>query len=292
MNLIKIEDLKKSELFTEEQLNDFQLFYPQGETAIQVFREKLLDNSFYYQLFSVYIFDEKEREAYNAALKIVNSTVVFNSEQIIDSDEIVGSSEIKNSSHVLNSKKVDGSVEIYSSSFISDSNHIYQSNYTNTSTFVYHSKNVDSSSNIVNSSLVVNSDDVINSKDVFNSQKIIDSHGVTDSFVCSHCTNITNCLFCWGINNAEFYIFNQPVSKERYEYLKENYIKIESTSLEFGEWPEDGSLLSDSAPVIQANWSKYFLDWEEDFYEWLRSIPNYDKRVMLCITGIDDFIYY
>lgn len=291
MSKIYLEHLKESGNFSEADLNDFEEFYGKENELKKILEDNLLGVDFYLELSSLYQFSKEEEDKIQEILKIFNSSSVVHSCFISSSNEVLESKEVSNSFHIINSTNVVKSEEVYGSNDIEYSDHIYNSAYIEKSFRIYNSKNIQESCNILKSSFVVNSEDVIESQDVFNSNGIIISKGVSDSFICRNCTNISNCLFCFGIKDSEYCVFNTKISKERYDYIKKLYLKMINASLQFCEWPEDGFII-ECAPKIHSDWRLYFEDWSKEFYKWIRTLPMYDNKIMLCITGISDFIYH
>lgn len=291
MSKIFLECLKENGLFSEKVLKDFEAIYGNEAEMQKILDDNFLDLDFYLELPSLYQLNKEEEDKIKEILKIFNSSSVVHSCFVSSSNEILNSKEISESFHIINSNNINKSEEIYNSNDVVYSDHIYNSAYIEKSCQVYDSKNIEESFNILKSLFVVNSEDIFDSEDVFNSNGIMNSKGVTDSFICRNCTNISNCLFCFGIKDSEYHVFNTKVTKERYEYIKKLYLKMASAPLQFCEWPEDGFIV-ECIPKVHGDWSLYFKNWSKEFYKWIRTLPIYDNKVMLCITGISEFIYH
>jgi hypothetical protein len=44
-----------------------------------------------------------------------------------------------------------------------------------------------------------------------------------DCYYCFDCKGLRNCIGCWNLRNKEYYVFNQPVSKEEFESLRTKF---------------------------------------------------------------------
>jgi len=51
----------------------------------------------------------------------------------------------------------------------------------------------------------------------YNAKFCQNSSNVTDSYFCFDCQRVQNCIACWNLRDKSYHIFNQPVSKEKFE---------------------------------------------------------------------------
>jgi hypothetical protein len=154
------------------------------------------------------------------------------------------------------------------------------STFVNDSKKVSRGTNIDSSSNLHDSLCVVNSKNVFESRDVFNSTEIVRSSNVTDSSFCTDCNNIKNCLFCCGLSDKEYCIFNQPIDKNRYDFILKQYQKRWTEELNFvSNWPEQ---------LMQS----YFLDLNTECAQWYVNVPKSFWRWVRTLTGFDSLLMY
>jgi hypothetical protein len=73
----------------------------------------------------------------------------------------------------------------------------------------------DHSENIFHSKMVTNSFNIFYSQYIYNS---------SDMWFCSNCIGCHSCMECEGLENASYYIKNQPYTKEEYNHIKQAYI--------------------------------------------------------------------
>jgi len=62
--------------------------------------------------------------------------------------------------------------------------------------------------------------EAIDCKDCYNCYYTCKSDNCTDSVFLNNCIGCKNCIYCSNLKNKEYHIFNEPVSKERYEEIK------------------------------------------------------------------------
>jgi hypothetical protein len=96
-------------------------------------------------------------------------------------------------------------------------------------------------------------------------------------------------MFCDGLEDAEYCIFNVPIDKERYEIIEKQYKKYLTELLAFvRDWPEE---LATNEIVLP---TKKFDDWyypiSEKFWKWARTLPGFDSVILYRITLLSDFI--
>lgn len=288
--MVFLEQLKKSGA-PDKDISIFEQSYGKEKDLTSILRDNLFDKDFYFLLNKLYSFNEDQQKLYETVLENDDSLYAIYSSKVKDSQYVFNSFKIYKSYFVRNSSFIKESEEIYDSSEVIGSDHIYDSQYIDYSYKVYRSNNIDKSSNIIQSQFIVNSNNIFNCKDIFNSSEILNTSGATNSFFCSQCNNITNCIFCFNLNDAEYHVFNKQVSKERFEQIKKMYDRLKGATLNFCEWPLDKKMSDGRAPEVYGNWNVYFENWSDNFWNWIISLPFYDNKIMLCITGISKFIY-
>ena len=209
--------------------------------------------------------------------KIGNSQQVFSSKRVYDSINIYNSKKIKNSNNVFKSEIVENSFAVFDSFYIYDSEKIN------------HSENINSSNNILFSNYVINSNSIINSQQVTDSGYVVSSvnnrtENIRDSFFIRDGKNLTNCLFCKKLEDSNFYMFNQPVSEANYNIVKRQLLSIlEDYNASFvNKWPVDEIPLN-NINFIQEE-KDYFKHLPDEFYKWVKTLPNYCPLTMFTIT--------
>jgi hypothetical protein len=196
---------------------------------------------------------------------------------------VFGSKNINESNNISHSKIVEGSECVYNSFLVTNCYGVVDS------------KNITDSTNVVCSEFVVGS------RGVFNGNMITDSNfvsafakggvrDITDSSFIMSCSNLKNCLFCEGISDKEYHIFNKPVPPKTFEAIYKQMDLILGTfevHLTL-EWPK-GTVPLDT-PRINRNVIKQFRDLPDDFWEWVATLPNYDPLVLYSIVFNSDKI--
>lgn len=213
----------------------------------------------------------------------------------------------KGSRNIWYSKKVQNSSHLMRSSYVSNSFCIRDSEDVNDSEFVFNSSSVRSSKNVSDSENVSDSDTILKSRDVSMSEQvarsksidwcenvfwsarlkdcsfIYQSEDLSTSHFCGFMKNSDHCLFCSGLENKSYYIFNEPVTPREFE-------EVLNTLLEM--------LNAESAQMIQIHEDKYvaierfgfssrydsiFNGLSENFYGWVGTLPNFSDDKFLTL---------
>lgn len=270
----------------------FQRHFPNGAELIDVINHPKVDRHTLHWGMSNLNTSQEEREAYykKLAINVDNLSTVYECDNIEGGEYITRSSRIKNSSYVFSCKEVSDSENISASDNVERSHQVFNSEFVYDSEKVYQSKNVTQSLNIINSDYVVRSSSVMNAASVTNSHYVhAFTHGaakqVKDSMFITDCVGVKKCLFCAGLQNKEYMLFNQPIDPDEFTLI-ENQLKniLAGWQAEFvkGEWPE-GTIPLDS-PQIQRNIMRQFAQLPEKFWRWVKTLPNYDSMVLYAVT--------
>ena len=201
---------------------------------------------------------------------------------IIDSDKVEGSR------FVLHSRNVFDSSDIYGSSFIHTSEQVYDSEYVDHGKQIAFSKNVDHSTNIVLSKFIIDSRNIFDCFDISESSEIYRSTGVTKSRFCSDSVGINNCLFCHSARGLEYCVFNKPIDERRYEFILRQYQNFELFLNYLAEWPKD--LVIYTPPREHQNFDIHYTTIPNEFWEWIKNLPNYDPAILYNITMDPKFL--
>lgn len=62
----------------------------------------------------------------------------------------------------------------------------------------------------------------IDCESCYNCSYIQNTKHCKDSYFLYDCRNCTSCIGCFGLRNKEYYVYNQPVSKEKYESIRDS----------------------------------------------------------------------
>ena len=164
-----------------------------------------------------------------------------------------------------------GCSNYYNCQNIQDSQYIVNSNGVDFSSFVHDSTAVSHSTD------VYKSDDVTNSLRVFESQFVYSSEDITASNFCVDSKKLKNCLFCHELEGKEYYIFNKPVDKERFEVVLKQYQRIMGgLELDYMREPWPESMLIPSMPSPFSYFNKHYLQLPDKFWKWVQTVPGYD----------------
>lgn len=271
----------------------FERYFPDGAELIDVINHKYIDKHTLHWGMAHLETSEEEKKAYNEKLNIdcdkrnntiyqsdniSHSTYVTYSTNVIQSEYVFHSEDVEYSDNIAQSKNVERSGQIFGSEFVYDSRKVLQSN------------NINHSHNIVSSNYVLNSHDVYNAISIKRSGYITDAvmgntKRITDSYFISSCQDIEKCLFCQGINNKKYHVFNKEVDVDEYEILinqMHSILKDWHLGLVQDEWPKFTIPLDQ--PRMQRNIAKQFDLLPEKFWRWVRTLPGYDPKILYMIT--------
>lgn len=212
-----------------------------------------------------------------------NCSNYYNCENIQDSQYIVNSQNVDSSSFIHNSNDISYCEDVYKSTDVANSHQIFCSQFINDSKRVSNSRNVIESSNIVNSDAVYVSKNIYECHNIMRCGELRKCINATDSLFCAESTDIKHCLFCYGLVNAEYYIFNKPVDKDRYEIILKQYLRYMNEELSYTReaWPK--SMLIPSLPNFYVYYDKHYqLNYK--FWQWIRTIPGFDNELLYTIT--------
>lgn len=286
--MVTIELLRKLKA-CEQGIKYVERFYPNGAEVITLIRDRHINKEFLHWGREHLTITEEELAAYCEVCDIVNSEGYWQSQNIQDSQYVVRSKQVTKSRSVFDSSDIIESTDIVHSESVNQSSQIFYSFAIEEAQRIYKGENITASSNICNSKLVVRSKNVIDSAMVFDSSEIIKSTNVSESHFCQDCKDIKHCLFCMGLEGAEYHIFNKPVDKNMYELFAQQYFKYLLEDLSFiREWPSDLVVSTFNAPT------RKFDDWyhpiSPKFWKWARTLPNFDSMLMYNITMLPEIL--
>lgn len=263
--------------------------YPSGAEMIELIQDKQLPKEMLHWGREHLTHTPEELAAYCDSCVIVNCESFWYSTNIENSRFIVKSNEVKDSERIFHSNDVVKSFDIVHGETVENSNQVFTSSLVSDSEMVAHCNNVAESKNICFSTMVMNSTNVRASKDIFNSSEIIESTNVSDSYFCSSCKNIKHCMFCEDIEDAEYYLFNQPIPKERFEFFVKQYKKFMNVLLGFApEWPKD--MITSWAPAFSLRPDYWYKPISDKFWKWVRTLPGFDSMFVYKMTMLSNIL--
>lgn len=274
-------DILKQHGACQEALDFFAKHYPNGTEMLPLIKKAHIPESFLHWGYLWLETTPAEKQAYFDRLKIKDSTGVYNSKNITDCFNVSDSQNVSKSSVIKHSKNVTNSKIIYNSDYIEQSEHIHNS------FMVTKSNNILNGKNIVNSDEVVDSNYVLNSSGVFASDNVVDSTAIwrskdmTNCGFCFGCTGLSNSLFCDQQSNGEYLLFNKPITKSRftmiYQQFNSEFLKPTLTLFDKSD--------TDVAEVkAHQDYRKHLDKIPLDFWTWVKTLPNYDPKIMYSIT--------
>lgn len=273
----------------EQGIKYIERFYPNGAEMIDIIRDRHINKEFLHWGREYLTHTAEELEAYCEACKIVNTDGFWYSVNVSNSKNVVKSKNVQNGVGIFGSTDVLDSDDIVNSENVTNGHQIFYSTMVDDSEKVYKGTNVVNSVNICNSTMVANSRSVIDSKNVFYSLEIIGCDTVTESMFCQDCTNIEHCLFCYGLHDAQYCIFNKPVDKNRFEMIASQYTKWMIGLLTFiREWPCE--LLAETHVAPTRKFDDWYYPISEKFWKWVRTLPGFDSMLIYNITMLPEIL--
>lgn len=272
----------------------FERTFPNGAELMDVINHKYADRHTLHWGFANLTTTEEEQAAYRAKLNIdcdENNYTIYESDNIHNSKYVTHSSRIFDSSYIFNCEEITRSDDILQSQNVEDSSLVYDSEFVYNSHHILKCKNVTNSHEIVCSDYVIESHHIMQAAAVKRSAWVTDFHfgltkQITDSYFISRGQNLEHCMFCYGLDNKKYHIFNKEVSPEEFEVIHRQLFSIlKDWQPEFvvdDEWPEQQIPLD--APRVQRNIIKQFANLPDKFWRWVMTLPGYDPAILYAIT--------
>ena len=272
----------------------FERTFPHGAELVDVINHKYMDKHFLHWGYVNLSTSPEEKEAYRKKLKIDCGGADYT---IYESDDVVGSSYVTHSSrvngceHVFYSEDIKDSNCILQSNTVENSNFVYGSNFVYDSSRILNGKNINESFNVINSEYVVNSKYVFGAAAIKNSAYIADigfaeTRQINDSYFISGSKNLNHCLFCFGIENKSYQLFNQPIDEFEYKMIVRQMESVlrdwEPEYVKDNFWPERTIPLE--APRIEWNAMKQWGKLPDKFWDWVKTLPYYNDSIMYSLT--------
>lgn len=271
----------------QEALDFFAKHKPDGVEMMEAITKMHLPYSFLHWGYQYLDPNEEEIAAYLDKVKVVRSQGVHESDNITDSYCISGSHNVNKSEFIYSSKEVQESEKIYNSEFIIKSDLVWDSFMVEHSTRVSKSKNVYDSNEVLESVYVNNSHGIFKSEDVVHSSAIWSSRNLTNCGFCARCENLSNALFCDKVADGEYYLFNKPISKERFDRIYQQY---NSTFFKPHIVLMTPTYNKKSPPYPYNDYRKHFTEIPESFWRWVSTLPGYDPSILYSLTFNPQFL--
>ena len=235
-----------------------------------------------------------EVEKFEEVFEITNSQVILSSFYIDSSSRVRDSKNVSNSKYIAFSKDIKNSERVYASS------NVENSQYISNSFDVLGSAEVNDSSKIQDSQNVFNSNEISNCYAVYSCKEVEDSLGIfnvstgKEIYFSTDLENCSYCLFCSGLKNKKFYLFNQEIGSKDWFVIKElllnewseedkNLYKIISFEDDDKEWCgfKTSNYSYGLSYVAQRD---FFQGLSLKFLKYIRSMPYYNEWLLYQIT--------
>ena len=224
--------------------------------------------------------NEEEVAAYYKKIAVERSEGVDESDHITDSQIVANSSRVTNSHHIYGSEDITDCEYVVDSTFVYSSASTYSSNFVDVSYFILGGQNVNNSNQVVDSSYVMNSHGVYMSNNIVECHTIWNSNNLTNCNFCFGCENMTNAMFCSNAKDGEYYLFNKPIDKARFDMIFNQYKRYSSLWMTLTDgWPTNKD-----HPKKLYDYRKHLPNIPESFWSWVRTLPGYDPMIMYSIT--------
>lgn len=236
-----------------------------------------------------------EVEKFEEVFEIVNSSIILRSFYIDSSSRVRDSENVSKSKYVAFSKDIKNSKRVYSSI------NVENSQYINASPNVLGSAEVDDSSKIQYSQNVFNSDEISNCYGVYFCRKVENSLGVfnistgKEIYFSTDLENCSYCLFCSGLKDKSFCLFNQEIGLKDWFVIKElllnewseedkSLYKVVSFENDNNEWCGFRYLSKTNASFSYVAQRNFFQGLSSKFLKYICSMPYYNEWLLYQIT--------
>lgn len=236
-----------------------------------------------------------EVEKFEEVFEITDSHIILSSFYIDSSSRVRDSENVFKSKYVAFSKDIKNSKRVYSSI------NVENSQYVNASSNVLGSAEVDDSSKIQYSQNVFNSDEISNCYGVYFCKKIENSLGVfnvstgKEIYFSTDLENCSYCLFCSGLKDKSFCLFNQEIGLKDWFVIKElllnkwseedkSLYKVVSFENDNNEWCGFRYLSKTNASFSYVAQRNFFQELSLKFLKYIRSMPYYNEWLLYQIT--------
>lgn len=254
-----------------------------GAEALEIINYPNIPLSFLHWGYKFLSVGAEEIAAYKRICKIdAASRYVLSSDSITNSSGIFYSSNVKNSSYVSNSTHVIDSKEIYSAKDIINCDDVWSSFNVKNSRLIGLSKDITFSSNVISSNLIDWSSFCLHSSSLKECGFIYQSSNLNDCFLSGFLTNCNHCICCSNIKDKEYCVFNQKVSPQVFEDLREIFLfKIQDEKPTFIK--KEGQWHNIIQYVYSNRYDGIFSGLSDDLYGWIGTLPNYTLELFIQI---------
>lgn len=235
-----------------------------------------------------------EVEKFEEVFEITDSHIILSSFCIDSSSRVRDSENVSNSKYIAFSKDIKNSERVYASSNVENSHYISISFNVLGSTEVKDSSKIQYSQNIFNSSEVLDCYAVYSCKEVEDSSGIFNVSTGKEIYFSTDLENCSYCLFCSGLKDKKFYLFNQEIGSKDWFIIKElllnkwseedkNLYKVISFEDDDKKW-YGFKTFNYSAILSYVAQRDFFQSLSSKFLKYIRSMPYYNDWLLYQIT--------
>ena len=235
-----------------------------------------------------------EVEKFEEVFEITDSHIILSSFCIDSSSRVRDSENVSNSKYIAFGKDIKNSERVYASSNIENSQCIIFSFNVLGSAEVKDSSKIQYSQNVFNSSEVLDCYGVYSCEEVGDSLGIFNISNGKEIYFSTDLEDCSYCLFCSGLKNKKFCLFNQEIDSRDWFVIKE---------LLLNEWSEEDESLykivsfedddkkwygfktfNYSATLSYVAQRDFFQSLSSKFLKYIRSMPYYNEWLLYQIT--------
>lgn len=235
-----------------------------------------------------------EVEKFEEVFEITDSHIILSSFCIDSSSRVRDSENVSNSKYIAFSKDIKNSERVYASSNVENSHYISVSFNVLGSTEVKDSSKIQYSQNVFNSGEVLDCYGVYSCKEVEGSLGIFNVSTGKEIYFSTDLENCSYCLFCSGLKDKKFYLFNQEIGSKDWFIIKElllnkwsdedkNLYKVISFEDDDKKW-YGFKTFNYSATLSYVAQRDFFQSLSSKFLEYIRSMPYYNDWLLYQIT--------
>lgn len=235
-----------------------------------------------------------EVEKFEEAFEITDSHIILSSFCIDSSSRVRDSENVSNSKYIAFSKDIKNSERVYASSNVENSQYISASFNVLDSTEVKDSSKIQYSQNVFNSGEVLDCYGVYSCKEVEGSLGIFNISTGKEIYFSTDLENCSYCLFCSGLKNKKFFLFNQEIDSKDWFVIKEllltewskedkNFYKVVSFEDDDKKW-YGFKTFNYSASLSYVAQRDFFQGLSLKFLKYIRSMPYYNEWLLYQIT--------
>lgn len=235
-----------------------------------------------------------EVEKFEEVFEITDSHIILSSFCIDSSSRVQDSENVSNSKYIAFSKDIKNSERVYASSNVENSQYISASFNVLDSVEVKDSSKIQHSQNVFNSGEVLDCYGVYSCKEVEGSLGIFNVSTGKEIYFSTDLENCSYCLFCSGLKNKKFYLFNQEIDSKDWFVIKEllltewskedkNFYKVVSFEDDDKKW-YGFKTFNYSASLSYVAQRDFFQGLSSKFLKYIRSMPYYNEWLLYQIT--------